>query len=195
MCLELIWPLCIYNSHEFLNLNDCFENNNAISVSFFFSFYILLVSFVLYSPLLPVLLFLSLTSSLTFILLVLFYFHFVLHLFLLSIASYSYSLFHLTFFVSSSPFCSLMETAREMIRESLPIKCLEAVILGMYPFLNAQDQKVVFVICGWNQWDMLLWCPNAPHHHCHPFQLSLNSVAWQQADFKVWPPPHTHSQA
>lgn len=26
-----------------------------------------------------------------------------------------------------------METAREMIRESLPIKCLEAVILGMYP--------------------------------------------------------------
>ncbi|KAI4889822.1 hypothetical protein NFI96_032465 [Prochilodus magdalenae] len=29
----------------------------------------------------------------------------------------------------------LMETAREMIRESLPIKCLEAVILGMYPFI------------------------------------------------------------
>uniref|UniRef100_A0A3B4BBN5 Vasohibin 2 n=1 Tax=Periophthalmus magnuspinnatus TaxID=409849 RepID=A0A3B4BBN5_9GOBI len=27
---------------------------------------------------------------------------------------------------------SLMETAREMIRESLPIKCLEAVILGVY---------------------------------------------------------------
>ncbi|KPP66683.1 hypothetical protein Z043_114785 [Scleropages formosus] len=27
----------------------------------------------------------------------------------------------------------LMETAREMTRESLPIKCLEAVILGMYP--------------------------------------------------------------
>lgn len=40
---------------------------------------------------------------------------------------------------SSFPFLSslsrLMETAREMIRESLPIKCLEAVILGMYPFL------------------------------------------------------------
>ena len=34
---------------------------------------------------------------------------------------------------SSSP-SRLMETAREMIRESLPIKCLEAVILGMYPF-------------------------------------------------------------
>ena len=27
----------------------------------------------------------------------------------------------------------LMETAKEMTRESLPIKCLEAVILGMYP--------------------------------------------------------------
>lgn len=27
-----------------------------------------------------------------------------------------------------------METAKEMTRESLPIKCLEAVILGMYPF-------------------------------------------------------------
>lgn len=26
-----------------------------------------------------------------------------------------------------------METAKEMTRESLPIKCLEAVILGMYP--------------------------------------------------------------
>lgn len=32
-------------------------------------------------------------------------------------------------------FCPrLMETAKEMTRESLPIKCLEAVILGMYPF-------------------------------------------------------------
>ena len=27
----------------------------------------------------------------------------------------------------------LMDTAREMIKESLPIKCLEAVILGLYP--------------------------------------------------------------
>ncbi|OXB54329.1 hypothetical protein ASZ78_005022 [Callipepla squamata] len=32
------------------------------------------------------------------------------------------------------PLSGLMETAREMTRESLPIKCLEAVILGMYPF-------------------------------------------------------------
>ncbi|KAJ0026532.1 hypothetical protein NQD34_017532 [Periophthalmus magnuspinnatus] len=32
----------------------------------------------------------------------------------------------------SRPLCGLMETAREMIRESLPIKCLEAVILGVY---------------------------------------------------------------
>jgi len=29
---------------------------------------------------------------------------------------------------------SLMECAKEMIRESLPIKCLEAVVLAMYPF-------------------------------------------------------------
>ena len=28
----------------------------------------------------------------------------------------------------------LTETAREMIKESLPIKCLEAVVLGLYPF-------------------------------------------------------------
>ncbi|XP_034384168.1 tubulinyl-Tyr carboxypeptidase 2 isoform X2 [Cyclopterus lumpus] len=32
----------------------------------------------------------------------------------------------------SRPLSGLMETAREMIRESLPIKCLEAVILGIY---------------------------------------------------------------
>ncbi|XP_003971545.1 tubulinyl-Tyr carboxypeptidase 2 [Takifugu rubripes] len=32
----------------------------------------------------------------------------------------------------SRPLYGLMETAREMIRESLPIKCLEAVILGIY---------------------------------------------------------------
>ncbi|CAL9691867.1 unnamed protein product [Knipowitschia caucasica] len=32
----------------------------------------------------------------------------------------------------SRPLCGLMETARDMIRESLPIKCLEAVILGVY---------------------------------------------------------------
>lgn len=31
------------------------------------------------------------------------------------------------------PVHRLMETAREMTRESLPIKCLEAVILAMYP--------------------------------------------------------------
>jgi len=30
--------------------------------------------------------------------------------------------------------CRLMECAKEMIRESLPIKCLEAVILAMYSF-------------------------------------------------------------
>ena len=30
----------------------------------------------------------------------------------------------------------LMDTAREMIKESLPIKCLEAVIVGLYPNLR-----------------------------------------------------------
>ena len=28
-----------------------------------------------------------------------------------------------------------MDTAREMIKESLPIKCLEAVIVGLYPYI------------------------------------------------------------
>lgn len=28
----------------------------------------------------------------------------------------------------------LMDIAKEMTREALPIKCLEAVILGMYPY-------------------------------------------------------------
>ncbi|XP_024119774.1 tubulinyl-Tyr carboxypeptidase 2 isoform X1 [Oryzias melastigma] len=36
----------------------------------------------------------------------------------------------------SRPLCGLMETAREMIRESLPIKCLEAVILGISYLTN-----------------------------------------------------------
>ncbi|MGH0122292.1 UNVERIFIED_CONTAM: hypothetical protein FKN15_033309 [Acipenser sinensis] len=35
-------------------------------------------------------------------------------------------------FISTTSLSLLMETAREMIRESLPIKCLEAVILGIY---------------------------------------------------------------
>ena len=30
----------------------------------------------------------------------------------------------------------LMDCAKDMIREALPIKCLEAVILGMYPFFR-----------------------------------------------------------
>lgn len=33
------------------------------------------------------------------------------------------------------PLCRLMDLAKEMTKEALPIKCLEAVILGMYPFL------------------------------------------------------------
>lgn len=34
-----------------------------------------------------------------------------------------------------------MDIAKEMIRESLPIKCLEAVILGMYPFLGVPREN------------------------------------------------------
>ncbi|KAK2535621.1 Vash2 [Columba guinea] len=45
----------------------------------------------------------------------------------------------------------LMETAKEMTRESLPIKCLEAVILGMYPF-----------VCLWFSplQHFLIYCPS-----------------------------------
>ena len=41
----------------------------------------------------------------------------------------------------------LMETAKEMIQEALPIKCLEAVILSLYltsPMLNTQRIAVGF---------------------------------------------------
>lgn len=38
-----------------------------------------------------------------------------------------------------------METAKEMTRESLPIKCLEAVILGMYPLRDVS----LNVLCRW----------------------------------------------
>ena len=31
------------------------------------------------------------------------------------------------------PLCRLMDVAKSIIRESLPIKCLEAVVLAMYP--------------------------------------------------------------
>lgn len=33
----------------------------------------------------------------------------------------------------------LMDLAKEMTKEALPIKCLEAVILGMYPSLALGD--------------------------------------------------------
>ena len=38
-------------------------------------------------------------------------------------------------------FCRLMDIAKEMTREVLPIKCLEAVILAMYPFTHATGNK------------------------------------------------------
>lgn len=34
----------------------------------------------------------------------------------------------------------LLESAKEMIKEALPIKCLEAVILGMYLLLKINQQ-------------------------------------------------------
>lgn len=46
-----------------------------------------------------------------------------------------------------SKLCRLMETAKEIIQESLPIKCLEAVILSLYltsPLLNIQRVAVGF---------------------------------------------------
>ncbi|RUS81749.1 hypothetical protein EGW08_010503, partial [Elysia chlorotica] len=42
------------------------------------------------------------------------------------------------------PVSGLMESAREMIREALPIKCLEAVILGLYPWRSFLLLKIVF---------------------------------------------------
>lgn len=41
----------------------------------------------------------------------------------------------INYIISSILFLRLMDIAKEMTRESLPIKCLEAVILGMYPSL------------------------------------------------------------
>ncbi|KAF7251563.1 Tubulinyl-Tyr carboxypeptidase 1 [Varanus komodoensis] len=38
----------------------------------------------------------------------------------------------------SRPLTGLMDLAKEMTKEALPIKCLEAVILGMYPFILEQ---------------------------------------------------------
>lgn len=49
----------------------------------------------------------------------------------------------------------LMDIAKEMIRESLPIKCLEAVILGMYPshwaFRLGVHSYVAMVSLKWSQ--------------------------------------------
>ena len=41
--------------------------------------------------------------------------------------------------------CRLMECAKEMIRESLPIKCLEAVVLAMYPFDTTQCEATWYI--------------------------------------------------
>lgn len=45
-----------------------------------------------------------------------------------------------------------MDLAKEMTKEALPIKCLEAVILGMYPSLGLGDTG-----SGWPSLGCLLW--------------------------------------
>ena len=42
------------------------------------------------------------------------------------------------------PLCRLMDVAKSIIRESLPIKCLEAVILAMYPFVSQRTTTFKF---------------------------------------------------
>lgn len=70
-------------------------------------------------------------------------------------SSFQPSIHFLLFISSSSSSPSrLMETAREMIRESLPIKCLEAVILGMYPFLLF----LTYTHTHTQQWAKRLFC-------------------------------------
>ena len=47
-------------------------------------------------------------------------------------------------------FCRLMETAKEIIRESLPIKCLEAVMVALYltlPLTTVQRFTIGFKSC------------------------------------------------
>ncbi|XP_070590540.1 tubulinyl-Tyr carboxypeptidase 2 isoform X3 [Erythrolamprus reginae] len=58
-----------------------------------------------------------------------------------------YPLFFILFFKKkrSRPLTGLMESAKEMTRESLPIKCLEAVILGIY-LTNGQSSVERFPI-------------------------------------------------
>lgn len=70
------------------------------------------------------------------------------------------------------PLTGLMETAKEMIRESLPIKCLEAVVLGLYltnglpglerfpvgfktSFGNAVHQHIVLGLCWMGRYGAL----------------------------------------
>ncbi len=48
--------------------------------------------------------------------------------------------------ITYNVFFRLMDIAKEMTRESLPIKCLEAVILGMYPSLELDWKYSQFCI-------------------------------------------------
>lgn len=45
-----------------------------------------------------------------------------------------------------------MDTAREIIKESLPIKCLEAVIVSLYPISNnisiIYSRILILVLCA-----------------------------------------------
>ncbi len=47
--------------------------------------------------------------------------------------------------ITYNVFFRLMDIAKEMTRESLPIKCLEAVILGMYPSLELDLKCDIYI--------------------------------------------------
>lgn len=62
----------------------------------------------------------------------------------------------------------LMETAKEMIRVSLPIKCLEAFILSLYPIdINAQTIRVLIMFRYFT----------APLNQLQRFAISFKSVS------------------
>ena len=56
-----------------------------------------------------------------------------------------------------------MECAKDMIRESLPIKCLEAVILGMYPF-PTNIHEVSWMVYNFHNSIAVLWNQSVVYH-------------------------------
>lgn len=66
----------------------------------------------------------------------------------------------------------LMDLAKEMTKEALPIKCLEAVILGMYPSSSLGESCLEWLSLG-----CLLWNGSVPR----PPGLSGVSISWSPA--------------